>query len=131
MYRIPVLIALVAILAALTIGVAAGGSSSAHASVMTDEPATHVEHHDITIVVCTLAEVFVSAGGDPINNAISYVCRTVTRAVLGFIQTEVPREPITPYSNRPSRGFVDEQAHINPNAFPQNPCSAPALGCSY
>ena len=121
MYRIPILIALVAILATLSIGIAAGGSSSAHAAVMPDESATNVEHHDFTTIVCTLAEVFVSAGGDPINNAISYVCRTVTIAVLGFIRTEVPYTPITPYSNRPSGGFVDEQAHINPYAFPQSP----------
>lgn len=48
MFRIPILIALVAILATLTIGVAAGSSSSAHATVIDPPQRTHPASNAVT-----------------------------------------------------------------------------------
>ena len=59
MYRIPVLIALVAILATLTIGIATGGSSSAHAATVdASEPYAVSEGHSFVrpISPCETAE---------------------------------------------------------------------------
>ena len=122
MFRIPILIALVAILATLTIGIATGGSSSAHAMAMdSSEPPTVSEESSRVrpVSLCQSEHVpFAPQCSSPIEIFVNILLRLIKYAL-----TQIPPEPAPPPLPGPTPAPADNEGFFGClPAYPLGPC---------